>query len=45
MTVDEAAVAVGRLVEIPNGWQAEVGEAVAEFFQVCLSQHFPFALV
>ena len=34
MTVDEAAVSVGLLVEISHGWQAEVGEIVPKFCKV-----------
>ena len=45
MVVDQTAVAVGRLVEIADGWQAEMGEAVTKFFQVLLAQHLSFSLV
>jgi hypothetical protein len=45
IAVDEAAIAVRLLVEISNGWQAKVCEAVTEFLKVFLAQHLRFSLI
>jgi hypothetical protein len=39
MIVDEAAIAVRNLVELPDGRQAEMREVVTEFLEVFLAQH------
>jgi hypothetical protein len=39
MIVDEAAIAVRNLVELPNGWQAQMCKVVAKFLEVLLAQH------
>jgi len=37
--VDEAAIAVGRLIELPHGRQAEMREVVSKFLEILLAQH------
>jgi hypothetical protein len=39
MIVDEAAIAVRNLVELPDGWQAQMCKVVAKFLEVLLAQH------
>ena len=38
--IDEAAIAVGLIVEIAHSADAEVGKVVAKFFQIFSAQHF-----
>jgi hypothetical protein len=45
MIVDEAAIAVRNLVELPNGWRAQMREVVAKFLEVLLAQHLLVLLI
>jgi len=43
--VNEAAILICLLVEVPHGWQAEVSQIVAEFLKVFLAQHLCLSFV
>jgi len=45
LVVDQTAIAVRLLVEIPNCGQAKVCETATEFAEVFLAQHLRFSLI
>jgi hypothetical protein len=45
MIVDEAAIAVRNLVELPDGWQAQMCKVVAKFLEILLAQHLLVPLI
>jgi hypothetical protein len=45
MIVDQAAIAVRLLVEVPDGWEAEMRQALAQFGEVFFAEDFRFSLV
>jgi hypothetical protein len=45
IAIDEAAILICLLVEVPHGWQTEVREIVPKFRKVFLAQHLSFSLI
>ena len=43
MAINEAAVLMCLLVEVPHGWQAKVSETMTKFRKVFLAQHLRFS--
>ena len=41
--INEAAISICLLVEVPHGWQAKVREIVTEFLEIFLAQHLRFS--
>ena len=45
MVVDEAAITIRLLVEVPDRWQAKMREVMTEFLEVLLAQHLTLSLL
>lgn len=43
--VNETAILIGPLIEVPNRSHAEVREAVTEFLRLLLAQYLPFLAI
>jgi hypothetical protein len=45
LVIDQAAISIRLLVEIPDGWQAQVRQATSEFVEIFLTQDLSLALI